>query len=65
MPSGKQPKSKPKSRPKSHPKVVLKVGETFKGPKLTVFKYKRRKNYRRKQGHRQLYTRVYVESISK
>ncbi|MHC4959495.1 MAG: bL21 family ribosomal protein, partial [Planctomycetota bacterium] len=28
-----------------------------------VRKFKRRKNYRRKQGHRQRYTRVRIESI--
>ena len=31
--------------------------------KITIFKMKRRKNYRRKQGHRQSYTEVRVESI--
>ena len=31
--------------------------------KITVFKMKRRKNYRRKQGHRQAYTEVRVEAI--
>ena len=34
-----------------------------RGPKITIFKQKRRKNYRRKQGHRQSYTEVRVESI--
>ena len=34
-----------------------------RGPKITVFKMKRRKGYRRKQGHRQDYTEVRVESI--
>ena len=31
--------------------------------KLIIFKSKRRKNYRRKQGHRQEYTEVRVEAI--
>ena len=31
--------------------------------KITIFKSKRRKNYRRKQGHRQGFTEVRVESI--
>ncbi len=35
-----------------------------RGPKITVFKMKRRKGYRRKQGHRQSYTEVRVESIN-
>jgi large subunit ribosomal protein L21 len=34
-----------------------------RGPKIVVFKQKRRKNYRRKQGHRQDFTEVRVESI--
>lgn len=34
-----------------------------RGPKLVIFKYKRRKNLRRKNGHRQPYTRVRVEAI--
>ncbi len=34
-----------------------------RGPKIVMFKQKRRKNYRRKQGHRQSYTEVRVESI--
>ena len=44
-------------------KVSLKVVENGKAPKITVFKYKPKKNYRRKKGHRQPYTRVTVESI--
>jgi large subunit ribosomal protein L21 len=31
--------------------------------KITIFKSKRRKNYRRKQGHRQDFTEVRVEAI--
>ena len=34
-----------------------------RGPKIIVFKMKRRKGYRRKQGHRQDFTEVRVESI--
>ena len=44
-------------------KVSLKVVENGKAPKIGVFKYKPKKNYRRKKGHRQPYTRVTVESI--
>lgn len=41
----------------------LKVIEHGKGPKIIVFKYKPKKNYRRKQGHRQPYTKVLVEAL--
>jgi large subunit ribosomal protein L21 len=34
-----------------------------RGPKLTMFKHKRRKGYRRKQGHRQDYTEIRVDKI--
>ena len=33
------------------------------GEKITIFKAKRRKRYRRKIGHRQEYTQIRVESI--
>jgi len=33
--------------------------------KIIVFKHKRRKDYRKKQGHRQYYTAVLVQSIEK
>jgi large subunit ribosomal protein L21 len=33
------------------------------GEKLTVFKYRRRKGYRRKNGHRQQYTSVLIDDI--
>ena len=45
-------------------KMKLKVLESVKGPKLTGFKYKRRKNYHRKWGHRQTYDRLQVIQIS-
>ena len=35
-----------------------------RGRKITVFKMKRRKGYRRKQGHRQRYLRVTIASIT-
>jgi len=38
------------------------LGE-FKGKKVVVGKFKRRKNYRRKKGHRQAYTSVKIKSI--
>ena len=45
-------------------KVIAKVVKHGRGPKIIVFKYKVRKNYRRKQGHRQAYTKLMVESIN-
>ena len=44
-------------------KAVLKVVEHGKGEKIIVFKYKPKKNIRRKQGHRQPYTKVLIEAI--
>ena len=44
-------------------KVSLKVEEHGKGKKIIVFKYKAKKNYRKKKGHRQPYTKVTVEKI--
>ncbi|MFG0275146.1 MAG: 50S ribosomal protein L21 [Phycisphaerales bacterium] len=40
------------------------VEREFKGEKLDVIKFKRRKGYRRKQGHRQRYMKVRVTAIS-
>ncbi len=44
-------------------KVVAKVNGNVKGDKLVVFKYKNKKRYRRRTGHRQGYTRVTVSRI--
>lgn len=44
-------------------RVIAEVMEQGKHKKITVFKYKRRKNYRKKQGHRQPYTKIKVEKI--
>ena len=44
-------------------KVVATVLGEIKGKKIVVRKFKRRKNYRRKIGHRQRYTQVRIESI--
>jgi large subunit ribosomal protein L21 len=35
-----------------------------KGEKLLIYKYRRRKGYRRKNGHRQLFTAVKITNIS-
>ena len=43
--------------------VTGEVVEHGKGKKVIVFKWKRRKNYRRKQGHRQKYTAVRIDEI--
>lgn len=44
--------------------VTAKVDAHGRGKKIIVFKMKRRKNYRRKQGHRQPFTRLSVEKIN-
>ncbi|MDF2669222.1 MAG: ribosomal protein [Paenibacillus sp.] len=43
--------------------VSAKVEKHGRGEKIIVFKYKAKKNYRRKQGHRQPYTKVVIENI--
>jgi len=40
------------------------IVEQDKARKVLVFKYKRRKRYRRKQGHRQPFTAVRIETIT-
>ena len=44
-------------------KVVAKVVAQGKAKKITVFKYKAKKDYRRKNGHRQPYTKLVIEKI--
>ena len=44
--------------------VSGKITAQGRGAKITVFKKKKRKTYRRKQGHRQAYTEVVVDSIN-
>ena len=41
----------------------VKVLSNVQDKKITVFKYKAKKNERKKQGHRQPYTKITVESI--
>lgn len=43
--------------------VSAKVERHGKGQKIIVYKYKAKKNYRRKQGHRQPYTKVVIDKI--
>ena len=44
-------------------KVSAKVVKNGKGPKIRIFKYKHKTNYRRRQGHRQPFTKVKIEKI--
>lgn len=43
--------------------VSAKVEKHGKDKKIIVFKYKAKKNYRKKQGHRQPYTKIVIDSI--
>lgn len=45
-------------------KVAATVRCHGKARKIIVFKYKPKKNYRRKKGHRQLYTELVIEEIT-
>ncbi|AKA72100.1 MULTISPECIES: 50S ribosomal protein L21 [Clostridium] len=45
-------------------KVTAKVVAQGKAKKVLVFKYKRKKDYRKKQGHRQPYTKLQIEKIN-
>lgn len=44
-------------------KVSATVVKNGKGPKLRIFKYKHKTNYRRRQGHRQPFTKVKIDKI--
>ena len=44
--------------------VTVTVVDQFRGKKIIVYKYRQRTNYRRKQGHRQYYTRLRIDEIS-
>jgi large subunit ribosomal protein L21 len=44
--------------------VTAKVEKQDRAKKVVVFKFKAKKNYRRKQGHRQPYTKVVIEKIN-
>jgi large subunit ribosomal protein L21 len=45
-------------------KVEAKIVAQDRGPKVIVFKFRRRKNYRRKNGHRQPYTALEITGIT-
>lgn len=44
-------------------KVIATVEGQGRGKKVTIFKFKAKKNYRKKKGHRQPFTRVKIEAI--
>ena len=44
-------------------RALCKIVGQGRGRKVMIFKMKRRKNYRRKQGHRQSYTEILVDRI--
>ena len=44
-------------------KVKAEILEEVKGEKIIIYKFKRRKKYRRKKGHRQIYTRLKILDI--
>lgn len=44
-------------------KVTAKVEKQDKAKKILIFKYKAKSNYRRRQGHRQPYTKLTIEKI--
>ena len=44
-------------------KVLAKVVGNVKGDKIIVFKYKNKKRYRRRTGHRQQYTNIAISQI--
>ena len=44
--------------------VTATVGKDGKGKKVIVYKYKPKKSYHKKQGHRQPYTEVKIEKIN-
>ena len=45
-------------------KVEATIVEQFKGDKQLVFKFKKRKNYKKLRGHRQQLTRIQITSIA-
>ncbi len=45
-------------------KVEAKIVAQDRGPKVIIFKFRRRKNYRRKTGHRQPFTALEITGIT-
>jgi large subunit ribosomal protein L21 len=44
--------------------VAVEIVEHLRGPKLKIFKFKRRREYRRRMGHRDALTRIRVTAIT-
>lgn len=44
--------------------ITAKVESHGRGKKIVVFKFKKRKHYRRKQGHRQPFTKITIDKIN-
>jgi len=44
-------------------KVIGEVSDQDRGEKITIIKFRRRKHYMRKQGHRQYFTAVKIKAI--
>ena len=44
-------------------KISAQLVQQEKGPKVVIFKFKRRKKYRRKIGHRQQFSRLQIDKI--
>ncbi|MBB5335991.1 50S ribosomal protein L21 [Pectinatus brassicae] len=44
-------------------KITAKVEKQDKAKKILIFKYKAKSNYRRRQGHRQPFTKITIEKI--
>jgi len=51
-------------KPESETRVVGQVVEQGRGPKILVFHYKRKKQYKKLRGHRQAYTAVRITEIA-
>ena len=45
-------------------KIPAKIIQQVKGPKIMVLKTKPKKKYTRRRGHRQMYTRVQIDSLT-
>ena len=43
--------------------MIARVTEVDKARKILIFKYKRKKGYRRRMGHRQPYTQLLIKEI--
>lgn len=58
---GDKVEADPKAASKT--KVEAEIVEQFRGDKILVFKFKKRKNYKKLQGHRQDLTRVLITAV--